>query len=97
MKFKKFTKNRDSESAHIEINCDEIFPGLNIDLLKDRKIKDMNKAAGGRLCGDKEVLVIEIVDPEVDGFRFKFSDNQKDYMKCSRFTFCGRTGLYPKV
>ena len=75
MKFKNFTKERNPEKPHIEINYDEIFPGLNIDILKDRKIKDLNKTAGGRLCGDKEVLVIEIRDPEVDGFRFKFSNN----------------------
>jgi len=68
---------------------------MSMDLFGDRVIETMKPA--GKLCSDKELLVVEFRDAETGGFTFRFSPSTKDYFKCSRFTTCGKIGLYDKV
>ena len=65
-----------------------------MDLLGDTVIQTIK---GGRLCSEKEVLLVEFRDAETGGFTFRFSPDAKDYVKCSRFTMCGKIGLHDRV
>lgn len=67
-----------------------------MNVLQDKLIDSQNEGKG-RLCTDKQLIVVEFKDPDTDGFTYKFSSKEADYMKCQRFTFCGKVGIHEKV
>lgn len=44
----------------VEHNLGAIFPGHSLELVLDKRIKEINTKLGGRLCNDKEVVFVEI-------------------------------------
>lgn len=79
----------------IEQNKGVVFPGLSMELVKDRQAGSFNVAANattnGRLCKTKEILFVEVMDSKNE-FTFKFSEHKSDQAKCST-QFCNKMGL----
>ena len=84
-----------------EINKGPLFPGKSLDVAecRDRLIGSFNTKADekspGKLCREKELVVVETLDK--DGhFTFKYSSIAANHSKCKR-ALCGRIGLLDKV
>jgi len=89
-----------------EVNKGTLFPGKSLDVVEchERLIGSFNTKATeknpGRLCREKELVVIETLDKE-GHFTFKFSSSGAHYAQCKRAIgttlVCGRIGLLEKV
>ena len=63
-----------------EFNTGVIFPGYSLELVSDKLVKQINSKHGGRLCTEKEIVVVERT---IDGpFTFRFSKDKSHYWKC---------------
>jgi hypothetical protein len=75
------------------MNTGAIFPGFSYELYLSEKIHEINKLQGGRQTFDKDRVFIELRN-ESGNFRFRFSTNKNDYLKCS---ICTKMGLIDKI
>ena len=101
LKLGEYSSEKDPNNENMDVNCGEVFPGLNMDLWCDKKISSLGEKAGattaaGKLCKDNQLLVLEFRDPETGGFHFKWSSNENDQMKCTR-SLCGKSGFFTGV
>ena len=83
--FGEYSSEKDPNNADMELNCGEVFPGLNMDLLCNQKISSLVDktttgyvSTSGKLCKDNQLLFIELRDPDTGGFHFKWSSKESD-------------------
>lgn len=67
-----------------------------MDIASDKELSSLNQKSGGKLCTDKEVIFVEMPLKGSKDFTFKFSSQQKDYVKC-KLSSCSKIGLFEKV
>ena len=56
----------------MEYGQEVIFPGINIDVIAEKRVFESKVKLGGRICSDKEIIFLEQKCPE---FLFKYSPN----------------------
>jgi len=84
LKLGEYSSEKDPDNPDMELNCGEVFPGMNMDLICDQKISSLGDktttgvATIGKLCKDNQLLFIEFRDPDTGGFHFKWSSKESD-------------------
>ena len=68
---------------------------MSLELVLDKKVRDINQKLGGILCSEKEIVFVETADLE-GKFLFRFSLDKSKYTKC-KYAICGKQGLIDKV
>ena len=64
---------------------------MSLELVLDKKVREINVKLGGRICSEKEIVFVETANKDKK-FMFRFSLDKSKYSKC-KYAVCGKQGL----